>query len=67
MTKRFSANINILKRKEPTKNGLMYPYNGDDQLEKIYEKIKKENNLTDEDIKKEIFDPDYICFDWSVN
>jgi hypothetical protein len=61
--KKFNANINIFKRQTPNENHIMYPYNDKLVSPDIIEKMKEENNLTNEDIKSNIFDVNYTIFE----
>ena len=55
MEKKFSANINILKRKAPDKNYLMHPYSSKTEVQKL------NTDLNYNEILSQSFDPDYIC------
>jgi len=59
MEKKFSASVNLLKRKLPDKYGRMFPYNGKDVDKKIIKKIKEENNFTNEELRNNLLDVDY--------
>ena len=43
--KSFSAQVNLLKRQAPDENEIMLPYNGEDILAEIFQRIKKECNI----------------------
>ena len=58
-TKKYNANVNILKHQPPDVNGIMYPYNTR-ETEKIYNETKQTNNLTDSEIFTNYFDVDYV-------
>ena len=53
--KKFSANINILKRKAPDENYLMYPYSSKTEVQKL------NTDLNYNEILSQSFDPDYVC------
>ena len=59
MTKKYNANINILKRKPPDTNGIMYPFNHG-ETESVYNNIKQKYNLSDREMFANYFDVDYI-------
>ena len=58
-TKKYNANVNILKRQPPNVNRIMYPYNTR-ETEKTYNEIKQKYNLTDSEIFTKYFDVDYV-------
>ena len=58
-TKKYNANVNILKRQPPDVNGIMHPYNTG-ETEKIYNEIKQKHNLIDSEIFTNYSDVDYI-------
>jgi len=47
--KKFSGQINILKRQAPDENEIMLPYNGEDIQAEIFQTIICESNLSDDD------------------
>ena len=59
MTKKYNANVNILKRQPPGVDGIVYPYDTR-ETEKIYNEIKQKYNLTDSEIFTNYFDGDYV-------
>ena len=60
-TKKYNANINLLKRHSPDANGIMHPYNYK-ETENIYNATKQRYSLTDSDMMTNYFDVDFtIC------
>ena len=61
ITKKYNANINLLKRHSPDANGIMHPYNYK-ETENTYNAIKQRYSLTDSDMMTNYFDVDFtIC------
>ena len=56
--KRFKADINLLKRKSPDKNYVMYPYNSKNECD-----WSGKTELSDEDIRYQNFVIEEVFFD----
>ena len=56
--KKYNVNTNILKRQAPDENNIMYPY-FTNETEKVYNNIKLQYGLTDEEMFTNYFDLDY--------